>query len=164
MPSHGGEGPNGKRQTGARRSMSEVGADKMAEMPERPRRVDGGTAEGMGLASQTDTARRENALDGSTMIIVRTLRHEDLVSFRGEYGGLERSSRTAAYGTVPTVVWEMGGGDPSRLPDSVTLAVSIRPQHRQPLAWWRARVARTHEKPADFSSAAAEGEVAPSLH
>ena len=65
--------------------MSEVGADKMAEMPERPRRVGGGTAEGTGLARQTDTARRENAGDDSPMLIEGVLRHEGLVSFRGEY-------------------------------------------------------------------------------
>ena len=64
--------------------MSEDGADKMAEMPERPRRVGGGTAEGTGLARQTDTARRETAGEESPMIIEGVLGHEDLVSFHGE--------------------------------------------------------------------------------
>ena len=75
--------PQGR--TGRKRSMSEVGADKRVERPERPRRVGSGTAEGTGLARQTDAERRENDGDEVPMVIEGALRHDGIVSVRGEY-------------------------------------------------------------------------------
>lgn len=60
--------------------MSEVGADKRAGMPERTRRVGGGTAEGPGLARQADTARRGNTGDESSMLMEEVLRRENVLA------------------------------------------------------------------------------------
>ena len=57
-------------------------------MPERPRKLGGGTAEDPDVACQTDPARRTHP----------------------------RALRTAVYGTVRTVVWEDGGGDTASYP------------------------------------------------
>lgn len=60
--------------------MSEGGADKKAEKPERVRRVGGGTAEGMGIARQADTAREEYAGDGVPMLMEKVCARENLLA------------------------------------------------------------------------------------
>ena len=60
--------------------MSEGDAGKKAEMPERTRRVGGGTAEGMGIARQADTAREENAGDGAPMLMEEVCARENLMA------------------------------------------------------------------------------------
>jgi RNA-directed DNA polymerase len=60
--------------------MSERDADQKAEMPERPRRVGGGTAEGMGFARQTDTARDEYAGNGAPTLMEEALCRENLLA------------------------------------------------------------------------------------
>ncbi len=54
-------GPNTGSRVGTKRSMSEEGVDKRAEMPERTRKVGGGTAEDTDPARQALPARGENA-------------------------------------------------------------------------------------------------------
>jgi len=49
--------------------MSEEGAGKKAEKPERARRVGGGTAEGTDNARQADTAREGEARDGVPLLM-----------------------------------------------------------------------------------------------
>ena len=49
-------------------------AGRKAAMPEPPRRVGGGTAEGMGLVRETDTARIEQAGDGAMMLMEQAVR------------------------------------------------------------------------------------------
>ena len=58
--------------------MSEAGADKKAGMPERPRKVGGGTAEGTGLARQVDTARQDKVGDGTPLLMEEVLRRENV--------------------------------------------------------------------------------------
>jgi RNA-directed DNA polymerase len=60
--------------------MSEGGAGKKAEMLERVRRVGGGTAEGKGIARQTDTAREDHAGDGAPMLMVKVCARENLLA------------------------------------------------------------------------------------
>lgn len=60
--------------------MSERDADQKAEMPERPRRVGGGTAEGMGFARQADTARDGHAGDGAPTLMEEALCRENLLA------------------------------------------------------------------------------------
>ena len=60
--------------------MSEGGAGKKAEMPERTRRVGGGTSEGMGIARQADTAREEYAGDGAPMLMDKVCARENLLA------------------------------------------------------------------------------------
>ena len=60
--------------------MSERDAEQRAEMPERPRRVGGGTAEGTGFARQADTARDEHAGDGAPSLMEKALCRENLLA------------------------------------------------------------------------------------
>ena len=60
--------------------MSEVGADKKAEMPERSRKAGDGIAEGPVIARQTDAAHRDQAGDGSLRLRERAVRRENLAS------------------------------------------------------------------------------------
>ncbi len=60
--------------------MSERDADQKAEMPERPRRAGGGTAEGTGFARQADTARGEHAGDGAPSLMEEALCRENLLA------------------------------------------------------------------------------------
>ena len=60
--------------------MSVGGAGKRAEMPERARRVDGGTAEGTGIVRQAGTAREEYAGDGAPMLMEKVCARENLLA------------------------------------------------------------------------------------
>ncbi len=60
--------------------MSEAGADKKAGMPERPRKVGDGIAEGTGIARQTDTARQDKAGDEPSMLMEVALRRENVLA------------------------------------------------------------------------------------
>ena len=60
--------------------MSERDADPRAEMPERPRRVGGGTAEVTGFARHADTARDEQAGDGGPTLMEEALCRENLLA------------------------------------------------------------------------------------
>jgi len=82
--------------------MAERDADQKAEMPEHARRVGGGTAEGNRHARLADTAY--NGPTRQPIVVTKESRR------------LECSNCTAVYGTVRTVVWEDGGGDPASYP------------------------------------------------
>src|SRR5437867_10958557 len=69
-----------RSRTGTRRSMSEPGADKRAEMPERPRKAGGGTAEDTGFERQADTACREKAGDETAGLMEEVLRRENVLA------------------------------------------------------------------------------------
>jgi RNA-directed DNA polymerase len=60
--------------------MSEAGADKKAGMPERPRSVGDGIAEGTGIARQADTARQDKAGDEPSMLMEVALRRENVLA------------------------------------------------------------------------------------
>jgi len=60
--------------------MSEEGADKKAEMPERPRKAGGGTAEDTGFERQADTAHRGNAGDETSRLMEEVLRRENVLA------------------------------------------------------------------------------------
>ena len=60
--------------------MSEEDAAKKAEMPERPRKVGGGTAEDTGFERQADTAHRENAGDETSRLMEEVLRRENVLA------------------------------------------------------------------------------------
>lgn len=60
--------------------MSETGADKTAGMPERPRKVGGGTAEGTGVVRQADAAHRDRVGDGPSMLMEEVLRRETVLA------------------------------------------------------------------------------------
>lgn len=60
--------------------MSETGAGKKAERPERPRRIGGGTAEGTGIVRQTDTARAEETGDGALLLMEEAVRRENVIA------------------------------------------------------------------------------------
>jgi len=76
---HSGEGPNMRSRVGSKRSMSEIDADETAEMPERSRKVGGGTAEVTTPVRQALTARRDNAKDEAPSLIEEVLRRENLM-------------------------------------------------------------------------------------
>src|SRR5437867_12825540 len=69
-----------RSRTGTRRSMSEEDADQKAEMPERPRKVGGGTAEDTGFERQADTAHRGNAGDETSRLMEDVLRRENVLA------------------------------------------------------------------------------------
>ena len=60
--------------------MSEKDADQKAGMPERPRRVGGGTAEGTGFARQAGAARRGKAGDGAPQLMEEALCRENVLT------------------------------------------------------------------------------------
>jgi len=60
--------------------MSEEDADQKAEMPERPRKVGGGTAEDTGFERQADTAHRGNAGDETSRLMEEVLRRENVLA------------------------------------------------------------------------------------
>ena len=60
--------------------MHDVDADKKAEMPKRPRRLGGGTAEGTGFARQAGTARRDTAGDGTPLLMEEVLCRENVLA------------------------------------------------------------------------------------
>ena len=60
--------------------MSEEGADKRAEMPERPLKAGGGTAEGKGSERQADTAHRGKAGDETAGLMEEVLRRENVLA------------------------------------------------------------------------------------
>ena len=115
--------------------MSETGADKKAGMPERPRKVGDGIAEETGIARQTDSAHREDAGDWSQAQARQRCADVFGTQALHAHGSAPVcTSRTAGYGTVRPVVWELGGGNPSWLPDEV-------------LHGARARVGRVYQPP-----------------
>ena len=77
---HGGEGPNTRSRTGPERSMTEGGAGKKAEKPERARRAGGGTAEGTGIVRQADTARDGDTGDGAPMLMEEVCARANLLA------------------------------------------------------------------------------------
>ena len=58
--------------------MHDGDADQRAEMPERARRVGGGTAEGTRAARQRCTARREDVREGTPLLMEEVLRRENV--------------------------------------------------------------------------------------
>lgn len=60
--------------------MSEGGAGKKAEKPERARRVGGGTAEGTGNVRQADTARKGQAGEGAPMLTEEVCARQNLMA------------------------------------------------------------------------------------
>jgi len=76
---HSGEGPNMRSRIGSKRSMSEKDVDQKAEMPERSRKVGGGTAEGTTPARQALTARGDKAKDEVPLLIEEVLRRENVL-------------------------------------------------------------------------------------
>jgi RNA-directed DNA polymerase len=60
--------------------MSERSAEEMAEKPERPRKVGGGTAEDTGAARHADTVCRESAGDEASLLLEEVLRRENLTA------------------------------------------------------------------------------------
>ncbi len=58
------------------RSMHEAEAGTRAEMPERPPRVGGGTAQSRGDERQTGTARNDNAGTEASLLMEEVLRRE----------------------------------------------------------------------------------------
>ena len=60
--------------------MTEGGAGKKAEKPERARRVGGGTAEGTGNARQADTAREGDAGEGAPMLMEEVCARQNLMA------------------------------------------------------------------------------------
>jgi RNA-directed DNA polymerase len=64
---------------GSKRSMSERDVDKKAEMPERSRKVGGGTAEDTATVRQSLTARGDKAEDEAPLLIEEVLRRENVL-------------------------------------------------------------------------------------
>lgn len=60
--------------------MTEGGAGKKAEKPERARRVGGGTAEGTGNVRQADTAREGQAGEGAPMLMEEVCARQNLMT------------------------------------------------------------------------------------
>lgn len=80
IATHGDEGPNTGSRTGSRRSRREEDADKKAGMPERTRKVGGGTAEDTGLVRQTRPARGEFTGDETPMLMDQVVCRENLIA------------------------------------------------------------------------------------
>ena len=76
---HDGEGPNMRSRVGSKRSMSAKDADQKAEMPERSRKVGGGTTEGTTSARETLTARGGKAKEEAPSLIEEVLRRENVL-------------------------------------------------------------------------------------
>ena len=75
---HDGEGPNMRSRVGSKRSMSAKDVDQKAEMPERSRKVGGGTTEGTTSARPTLTARGGQAKEEAPSLIEEVLRRENV--------------------------------------------------------------------------------------
>jgi RNA-directed DNA polymerase len=60
--------------------MRERDAVNPAEMPERALKVGGGTAEGKGIARQARTAREDTAEDGTSMLMEKVVRRENMLA------------------------------------------------------------------------------------
>ena len=73
-------GPNGRSRTGTKHSMRERGTDSTAEMPERPGKTGGGTADGPGFECQARAACGGNAGDGTPKLMEEVLRRENIMT------------------------------------------------------------------------------------
>jgi len=74
------EGPNSLNPMDAEHSMSTRSADQRAEMPERPRRVDGGTVEGNRHARKVDTACDEHIHDQELLTFEEVISRENMLA------------------------------------------------------------------------------------
>ena len=76
----GSEGPNTRSRTGTKRSTVEGDAEKRDERPERLRANGGGTAEEPDVARQTTAARKDNAGEGTPLLMEEVLRRENVLA------------------------------------------------------------------------------------